>query len=251
MKRLAGSRLLIAALSLIVLAVLVGLGTWQLERLEWKRALIAAASERPGSAAVPPPGPDTWSNFPIDDWNYQRVRLTGQFGEGEAHAWTVLGSPKGGSYRGDGYFVVAPFITEDGWTVLVNRGFIPETRKDGGTRPAEVRPNQPVSVEGIIRRDDPPSMFTPEPSPITNTWFTRDITTMGDFLKVSPNALAPYTVDLVAEETPPSGLPQAGESQITFTNNHVQYAVTWYGLAAAFLGVLIVAAFRSRQSARS
>ena len=247
MTRKAGARILLALLIIGAFAALLGLGTWQLQRLEWKRGLIAAAQNRPNAEAVAPPGPAAWPTFDLDDWNYRRIRLTGTYGDGEADDWIVLTEPKG-ELGGEGYFVVAPFTTEDGWSVLVNRGFVPRDYKDSATRPASAAtPPGTVTVEGIVRRDDPPSSFTPAPDTEKNIWFTRDIATMGPFLGLDPATLAPYSVDLVASETPPDGLPQAGESRVTFANDHLQYALTWYGIAAALLGILIVAFFHHRQ----
>lgn len=236
---------LLAVLLVAAFFTLLGLGTWQLERLAWKEALIAAATERPNAPAVAPPGPDAWPAFDLDKWNYRRVRLTGTYGADEAHAWTVLSEPKGGHFTGAGYFVVAPFTTDAGWTVLVNRGFVPQNVKDAASRPESAPPAGETTIEAIIRRDDPPSFITPSPSVETNIWFTRDIATMSDFLGVS-GPLAPYSLDLVGSETPAGGLPQAGESQITFSNSHLQYALTWYGIAAALVGVVAAALWRRR-----
>ncbi len=130
-----GALIIFALLTLAAFVVLIGLGAWQLQRLAWKEALIAAATERPELAPVPAPGPDAWPNFSFDDWNYRRVSLTGTFGPGEAYAWTNLSEPQGGLQRGTGYFVVAPFTTSDGWTVFVNRGFVPDAMRDPDTRP--------------------------------------------------------------------------------------------------------------------
>mgnify|MGYP000159199217 CR=1 FL=1 len=241
MARTLGARgILLALLVGGAFVVLIGLGTWQLQRLAWKEALIAAANERPLAAAVAPPGPDAWPAFDIDAWNYRRVRLTGHYGPGESYAWTALADPKGGDFSGPGYFVVAPFVLADGFTVLVNRGFVPDSRKDPASRPESLPPAGETTVEGIVRRNDPPSFVTPAPDPATGIWFTRDIPTMAAFLDVS-GPIAPYSVDLVATETPPGGLPQAGESQISFPNSHLQYALTWYGIAAALAGVVIAA----------
>jgi len=237
--------LLLGVLLVGACAILIGLGTWQLQRLAWKEALIAAASERPDAPAVAPPGPTAWPDFDLDAWNYRRVRLQGSYGPGEAYAWTVLSTPKGGRHAGQGYFVGAPFTTADGFTVLVNRGFVPDDRKDPASRPEGATPDGPTTVEAIIRRDDPPSFITPAPNARTGVFHSRDIAEMADYLGVT-GPVAPYSVDLVAAETPPGGLPQAGESQITFTNNHLQYALTWYGIAAALVGVVIAALWRRR-----
>ncbi|UOM32833.1 SURF1 family protein [Acuticoccus sp. I52.16.1] len=241
-------RLLLAVAIAGAFVILIGLGTWQLQRLEWKEALIAAAAERPAAPAVPAPGPDEWGSrpaaFPIDDWRYRRVALTGSFAPVEAFFWIALGEPNG-PLGGPGYMVLVPFVTEDGWTVLVNRGFIPEDRRDPATRPDAAPPRGTVTVEGLIRRDDPPSFITPAPDTAARIFYARDIGAIAEALG-APGPIAPYQIDLVAEETPAGGLPQAGESRITFTNNHLGYALTWYGLAAALLGVSGVALWRRR-----
>ncbi len=235
-------RALLGVVILAAFAILVGLGTWQLERLAWKEELVAAAQERPNAAPVPAPGPTTWDDLAIVDWQYRRVRLAGRFGEGDASVWIALTEPRG-PVGGPGAMTMAPFVTAEGWTVLVNRGFVPDGAV-GASPPAGV-----VTVEGLVRPDDPPSFATPEPDLARNLFYARHIDAIARALGVS-GPVAPYQVDLVAEETPAGGLPQAGESRVSFTNNHLQYALTWYGLAAALVGVVGVALVR-RRSVRS
>ncbi|WP_157961530.1 SURF1 family protein [Acuticoccus kandeliae] len=249
-RTISGARVLLALLILSAFAILVGLGTWQLQRLAWKEALIATAGERPGLPAVAPPGPGDWAAFDIKDWDFRRVRLTGTFGEKEAHAWAVLAEPHG-PLGGAGEFVVAPLTTAEGWSVLVNRGFVPEAQKDRSTRHGSEPPSGPVTIEGIIRRDDTPGMFTPDPDPAANRFYGRHIATLARFLGLDPAKTAPYSIDLVASETPPGGLPQAGESVVTFRNPHLQYALTWYGLAAALVGVVIAVLVKRRREGRA
>lgn len=241
------SRVSLGVVIIVAFAVLISLGTWQLQRLAWKEGLIAAATERPDAAAVAAPGPSFWPNLDFDAWDYRRVALNGTFGDGEAHSWVNLASPRGGSLRGEGYFVVAPFRTGDGWWVLVNRGFVPADKKAPATRPDASPPSGSVRVEGIVRRDDVPNFVTPAPDLDDNIWFVRHIVPMAEALGVDPARTAPYSVDLVAAETPESGLPQAGESLVTFSNNHLQYALTWYGLAGALVGVVGFSLWRRRQ----
>ncbi|XWN31732.1 MAG: SURF1 family protein [Devosia sp.] len=243
-RRTAAGRALLAVLVVASLGILIALGTWQVQRLHWKEALIAAAAERPTAAAIDAPGPSTWPDFHIEDWNYRKVRLTGRFGEGEAHTWIALSDPKG-ALGGPGYFVVAPFTTEDGWNVLINRGFVPDAQKDPGAREGSDPPQGRVTIEGLVRRDDIPNIFTPDPDLETNIWFARHRQTMAPYLGLSLDETAPYSVDLIAKETPLGGLPQAGESRITFTNNHLSYALTWYGLAGCLVAVLLAAWWRS------
>jgi len=244
LRRAVAARVLLAGLVAAALAVLLALGTWQLHRLEWKEALIAAARERPQAAPVAAPGPPAWTDFDIEAWRYRRVRITGRFGEREVYAFTVLSEPRGGPERGQGYFVVAPFTTTEGWSVLVNRGFVPQDRRAARTRPGSAPPSGVVTVEGLVRRDDPPNFVTPAPDAADGVWYTRDIASMAAHLGLPTAKVAPYSIDLVAGETPPGGLPQAGESLVAFRNSHLQYAITWYGLAAALVGVVAAALWR-------
>lgn len=234
-----------ALLVIVVFSVLIALGNWQLERREWKLALIEAASLRPTLPAVQAPAPAEWAQDPAG-WDYRRVRLTGRFGEGEVYSWIALADPKG-DLGGPGYFVVAPLDVSDGSVVFVNRGFVPDDKRDPASRPGSAPPAGPVTVEGLLRRDDTPSMFTPDPDAESRVVFAREIATLAALLGIDPARAAPYTVDLVAAETPPGGLPQAGESLVTFSNNHLPYALTWYGTAAALVGVVATALWRRRR----
>ena len=239
-------RLLLAVAIAGAFVVLIGLGTWQMQRLEWKEALIAAAEERPTAPAVAAPGPAAWADFSIDDWRYRRVSLTGTFAPAEAYFWISLSEPNG-PLGGLGFMVLAPFQTTDGWSVLVNRGFVPDDRRDPASRPGSAPPEGVVTVEGLVRRDDPPSFVTPSPDLAERVFYARDIEAIAAALGTA-GPVAPYQVDLVAAETPAGGLPQAGESRMTFTNNHLGYAFTWYGIAAALLGVVGTMMWRSRRA---
>lgn len=240
------ARIVLALLVVGAFATLITLGNWQLQRLAWKEALIAAATGRPSAPAVDAPGEALWPGFDIAAWDYRRVRLTGTFGGAEAYSWTVLGAPKG-PRSGAGSYVIAPLTLADGSSVIVNRGFVPERQRDPAARPGSAPPPGQTTVEGLVRRDDPPNFVTPGPDQSKRLVFTRDIATLAAMFGLDPVRTAPYSVDLVASETPAGGLPQAGESLLTFSNNHLQYALTWYGLAAALAGVTVSALWRRRE----
>jgi surfeit locus 1 family protein len=236
MARSARGLVLPGLLTLVALAVLISLGNWQVRRLAWKEALIASATERPQMPVVDLPAVSEWPDLATADLEYRPFRMTGRFlFDREALVFTSLSDARG-EYSGPGSWVVTPFALEGGGTVLVNRGFVPDgwkapTRRDGV--PLE---EGTVTATGLLRPDEMPNMFTPDDRPEENQFFARNVAAIAQ-AKGLGGPVAPFTIDLLASETPPGGLPQAGETRFAFTNNHIGYAVTWYGLAAALAAV--------------
>ncbi|WP_420335886.1 SURF1 family protein [Roseibium sp.] len=231
-------KLLIPALAAAVgLAILLNLGFWQLNRLEWKNGLIAQVEEGIGKAPVPAPGPATWQALDERD-DYLHVVLEGAFLEGNTFYYTALSDPAG-PLGGPGLMVYAPFRTTDGWTVLVNRGFLPQELDGEPRQKALGAPAGEVQVSGLLRLSEKPNWTTPEPNATDRLWFARDTGAMGEVLGLDPGSLAPYSVDLNAAATPAAGVPQAGETLVRFKNDHLGYALTWFGLAATLVGVFL------------
>jgi len=226
-------------LAVVAGAVLLWLGFWQLDRLAWKEALIAAAASRPDAAAVAAPPPAAWPSLDWDAADLTHVAVAGRYLPGEAFVYTVLSDARG-PHAGPGLWVMAPFETAEGWVVLVNRGFMP-TAANGAVPPIPPPPAGETVLDGLLRRPDPPGPFTPDADPGKRLWFVRDAGELaGAFTLPAGAPVAPFTVDAAASATPPGGLPQAGESRRVFTNSHLQYALTWFGLAAALAGVWLV-----------
>lgn len=224
-----------ALLTLCAFAVLISLGTWQVRRLAWKEDLIARAAERPNGPVQPLPTASAWASFDVAEGEYRPFRLAGRFQhDKEALVFTSLPDPKG-KFSGPGFWIVTPFALSDGGTVLVNRGFAPQGRHLPADRGETLSPDT-VSVVGLMRPDEERGMFTPEDRPDQNVFYARRIADLAAAKGLSP-PVAPFTIDLVVAEAPPGGLPQAGETRMTFANNHLQYAFTWYGLAAVLLVV--------------
>jgi surfeit locus 1 family protein len=230
--------ILTAVLTLVAFAVLVSLGNWQVRRLAWKEDLIARATERPNEPVQPLPTASDWPSFDIAEAEYRPFRLTGHFlNNKEALVFTSLPDPKG-KFGGPGFWVVTPFALSDGGTVFVNRGFVPQGRelaKERGESPSD----SSTEVVGLMRPSETRGTFTPADRPDQNTFYARSVADLAAAKAIS-QPVAPFMIDLVAAETPPGGLPQAGETRMSFTNNHLQYAITWYGLAAALLAVFAV-----------
>jgi surfeit locus 1 family protein len=207
--------------------------------LQWKEALIARVEARIHSAPIPAPGPDAWRPFDIERFDYQPVQATGSFLHNkEIHVYAALAEPKG-PIGGVGYRVMTPLETTDGWFLLVNRGFVPADRKDAATRP-EGQLSGTVTVTGLVRPAEPAGNFTPRKDVARNIWFNRDPAEMAAAMGLPADRVAPYTIDAVLDPLRPGGLPQGGETVVTFPNNHLQYALTWFGLAIALIAVFAV-----------
>lgn len=222
--------------ALVAFAILCALGVWQLERLAWKEALIARVESGLDAAPVPAPGPDTWAGSGPGVDEYRPVAVRGVFDNAnEIHVVHTLVEPKG-PRGGIGYMVVTPFRTDGGWWVYVNRGFVPRDRKDPAGRAAGQIEGE-TEIVGLLRMPSRRSWFTPGDDVAGNAWFSRDPLLFAAEQGLSAADVAPYLIDLRFDPDLPGGLPQGGETIVAFTNNHLQYALTWFGLAAALAAV--------------
>ena len=204
-------------------AVLVGLCLWQVQRLEWKRGLIAEFEARKDAVAVAlPEAPE----MPGDQ--YLAVRAEGVFGDPVAH---VLTSDK---FDGPGFRVVQVFVT-DGRRVLVDRGYIGETEKNLDWAVG------PLTVEGNLVWPNETDSFTPAPNPERNIWFARDVELMAEALGAEP-----VMISARAPTGDPS--PRALPLGHGLPNNHLQYAITWASLAAVWLAMTTYLLVRIRRN---
>lgn len=227
--------LILAGPAILAFAVFCSLGIWQLQRLAWKEALIEQVESRIGLAPVPAPGPDAWSALDLSEADYTPVEVHGVYlNDREVHAFAALADPKG-PRGGQGFFVLTPFRTTEGWTVIVNRGFVPTDRKDPATRP-EGQIEGETEVVGLLRPPQGRNAFTPPDNLAEDIWFTRDPAAIAEHLGME-GAVAPYLIDARFERDLPGGLPQGGETIVSFPNSHLQYVVTWFGLALALAGM--------------
>ena len=227
------------AFAALGLAILLGLGIWQLERLQWKEALIARVNSRLSATPAPAPGPDAWTNLDVADLEYTPVTVAGHFDNAhEAYVVDSLTEPRG-KYSGFGYLVMTPFVTDAGWTVYVNRGFVPTDRKAPESRKGSQIEGE-TSVTGLVRAAHDRSWFMPSDRPSGNEWFSRDPHLYAAAAGLTGKQVAPYLIDAKFDPTLPGGLPQGGETIIDFPNNHLQYALTWFGLAGGLAVVFII-----------
>jgi len=217
-----------------------GLGVWQLERLSWKRELIARVDARVHAAPTAPPGPAAWPLISASGDAYRRVRLAGVF---ENDKETLVQAV---TEKGPGYWVMTPFRTDAGYVVLVNRGFTPPELSAVTSREAGLISGHTL-VTGLLRISEPHGGFLRANQPAAGRWYSRDVAAIAAARGVAP--AAPYFVD--ADATPsPGGWPLGGLTVIHFHNNHLSYALTWFSLAgmAALWGAWpLLQAARSRR----
>lgn len=209
-----------------VFLTLLGLGTWQVFRLAEKDAVNAFRSERAAAA------PLDLASIPSDlaPLEFRRVRVRGIFDH--ARELYVYGrSPRGN----DGYFIITP-LRRDGDVLLVNRGWVPRDRKEPARR-AEGQVSGPVEVVGYLRRDARRGWLMPDNDVAGNHWFWFDLPAMSG----KAGLPTPASFYLEVDTTPnPGGFPMGGQTQIQLPSNHLQYAITWYALALAFLVIYVL-----------
>jgi surfeit locus 1 family protein len=238
-------RLLVQALAAAVgIVILLGLGVWQVERLQWKEGLIArVAADFNGPPAR---APSEWDSLDLADMEYRPVTVTGRFlNDKEIFASAALTEPKG-PRGGFGFFVMTPFQTDAGWIVYVNRGFVPREFKSPDTRQGGQIAGE-TTVAGALRRPTVRDWFMPGDDAANNEWFSRDPRLYAVASGLPADRVAPYIIDARFDPSLPGGLPQGGETIVDFPNNHLGYALTWFGLAAGLAGVFGVYAWRQLQ----
>ncbi|SEC17064.1 surfeit locus 1 family protein [Rhizobiales bacterium GAS188] len=233
-----------AILALLGIAILSGLGIWQLERKAWKEGLLAAIAERASAPAGEFPPESGWAALSPDKDEYRHARLTGRFlNDKEAHLQANLVSP-GRDDGALGYDILTPLRLADGALVIVNRGFVPLAKKEASTRP-DGQIEGEVSVEGLIRFPQPHSWFIPADDTAKNVWFSRDPAPIASAYGLQ--RVAPVIVDADAGPDK-AALPRGGQTRIAFANDHLQYALTWFGLAIVLAGVFLASALSRRRS---
>lgn len=228
---------------LCALALLLGLGTWQWNRKVWKEDLVATIAARAATAPIDAAAFAALQCAPVEvvglarACDYTAVRLTGTFDVAvERHIYTGIDKPAGGGVGGQGFWIMTPFqIANGGPVIAVNRGFVPEARKDASTR-AGGQPSGEITITGLIRSAELRATFTGANDPAKNMWYVRDPAEMfpaSGPIKVSRPQLY---LDLQTP-VPTGGLPQPTAGRISIPNRHLEYALTWWALAMTLLGV--------------
>jgi surfeit locus 1 family protein len=232
--------------AVLAFAALVALGTWQIERKAWKEGLIAALNEKLAAPPVALPPPASWAGLDAARDEYCRVKFTATFDHGRETLVYAAASSFRPDVTAPGYWIFTPARLTDGSFVMVNRGFVPEANKDAATRAAGQIAG-PVEIAGTLRWPEARRWFSPADDVPHNVWFTRDPLAIADAKDIRP--VAPFYVEQESP-APPGGFPQPGKLVVNLPNNHLGYAITWYGLALVLVVVFAAYAFKSRGNAR-
>jgi len=233
------------ALGLFGVAILGGLGTWQVQRLAWKEALIAELDARLTGDPIALP-----RTFEREAHEFRRIRLTGHFtGETGAHGFQDVAYLMTKRPWGAGYRVIQPFETTDGRVLLVERGYVPldEKNEGGAAARSTPAPDGELDFTGALRWPDDADGFNDlSAPPADNVWLTREVPRIAPLFGAEP-------VLVVADvSTAPEGadFPIPLPVTVDLPNDHLQYAVTWFSMAAIWAGFAVVLVRRARRRAR-
>jgi len=219
--------------TLLMVGLFIGLGVWQLQRRVEKHALIAALTERLAAAPVPLPPHPQWSTLTPDHDEFRRVSFTATY-ESRLDAMVYSsGSAVRDDISGPGTWAFIPAQLATGETVAVNAGFVPNTMQDRNQQDravAQLITNKPVMLTGYIRFPLAAGLLTPDVEHSRRLWFTRDHLVMAQAL--GWDQVAPFYIDL-EQPVPDNGIPKPGPLEVHLKDDHLQYAITWFGLAGA------------------
>jgi surfeit locus 1 family protein len=240
LQRLRQARLVLPTLAALAgLAVLAGLGTWQLERKRWKEDLIAKIAARVHADPVPVERAEELA-AQDGDAEYRHVSARGRFHHDKEQ---YLYAP---AATGLGWHVYTPLELVPQRFVWVNRGLVPDARRTPGARPQGQTAGE-VEVRGLVRLPAGKGLFTPRNDPARNLWYWPDLAAMTaaafpEGLQKAAGgpqrpAALPLVIEADAQPEPPGGLPRGGVTRLDLPNRHLEYALTWFGLAMTLIGV--------------
>jgi cytochrome oxidase assembly protein ShyY1 len=226
--------------TLVMVALFLALGVWQLQRRVWKHALIAALTERLAAEPVPLPPASQWGSLTQDRDEFRRVQFSATYQALPDAMVFSSGSAIRPDVSGPGTWAFVPARLAGGETVIVNTGFVQNTMQERGLEDRAVKPlvtGEPVTLSGSIRFPEQAGLLTPEADPAKRLWFIRDHVAMARAL--GWGAIAPFYIDL-EQPVPMGGTPKPGPLEVHLRDEHMQYAITWFSLAIAVVIAFIV-----------
>jgi surfeit locus 1 family protein len=223
--------------TLAMVALFVGLGVWQLQRRLEKHALIAALTERLALAPGSLPSPAQWGSLVPARDEFRRVSFPAVYQSAPDAMVYSSGSAVRDDISGPGTWAFLPARLPPGEIVVINAGFVQNTMQDRAQQDRAVTRligTAPVMLSGYIRFPEAAGVLTPPENLAKRLWFTRDHLAMARALGWGTDAMpvAPFYIDL-EQPVPASGIPKPGPLQVHLKDDHMQYAITWFGLAGA------------------
>jgi surfeit locus 1 family protein len=209
------------------IAILLSLGIWQLQRLEWKKTVLAEIDAQ--IHAAPTEVPELGGLDPVAA-RFRPVQVAGRTTGEEIH---VLSGKKD---IGPGYEIIAAFVTASGRRILLDRGFVPDAAR------RDPRPATELSVTGNLHWPEEADSYTPAPDLGRGIWFARDVPAMAKHLGTEPLLVVVRTSDGAAQGIAPVPVDTAN-----IPNDHLNYAITWFSLAFVWLGMTVFLLWRIRQ----
>lgn len=224
-------------ITVVLVGLCIGLGIWQVQRLQWKEGLIAelktAQEQRPITAETLPQDLSA-----LKDKNFHSVSLLGEYDyDTEYH---VIGRSNS---EEPGYYVLSPFrLAGEERVMLVNRGWVPQHKKDVATRSEGNVNIDNVHLSGYILVPQGGSPFLPAHDRENNIWFWQDTAAMSDAAGVE---FPPFIVQQVEPNVPADAYPQAKNAfDVRLRNDHFAYSLMWF--AMAFSGIVIFAIYHRK-----
>lgn len=244
-----GRRVGFGLFTLAIAAACIGLGFWQLQRRVEKHALIAALEERLAADPTPLPSVSEWRALTPQSDEFRRVQFTASYDSGPDAMVYGAGSALRGDVSGSGTWAFLPARLQGGHTVVVDAGFVENTMQDRAQQDravARLMTGKPVNLIGYIRFPEKAGLLTPPANVDKRLWFVRDHLAMAH--ELGWREVAPIYIDL-EQPVPPSGAPKPGPLQVHLKDDHLQYAITWFGLAGA-IAIAFLAWWRGARNRR-
>ena len=233
--------------TLVLTGLFIGLGIWQLQRRAEKHALIAALSERVIATPVALPPPAQWRSLTPATDEFRRVSFTATYAKLPDAMVYSAGSAVREDVSGPGTWAFLPARLASGETVVIETGFVANTMQERNVEDRAVQQlvtAEPVELTGYLRFPEAAGLLTPAGNPDKRLWFTRDHLAMAKTL--GWGEVAPFYIDLETP-VPANGIPKPGPLSPSLRDEHMQYAITWFTLAAA-LGIAFGVWVRGRQA---
>ncbi len=221
--------------------VLLCLGSWQLDRKGQKAELLDQIKRTSYETILLDNIEITAEN--LNDWLYRKVSIEGRYMNGlEARVFANLSNPRG-EFGGAGYWILTPFIVKDNDVLIINRGFVPQKNTSNYTKYNDTEYD--VSIEGYIKRYEKNNIFTPEADFIEKVTYLFNKEDLSKIFGIEINTI--FYIDLIDTDIK---LPQSNETKLTFSDNHLSYAITWYSLATVLLFIYLYSIMISRRKIR-